>query len=321
MDKALTCWVISDGKAGMRNQCIGLAERMGLAWEEKVVRLRAPWKQLSPSILRIGNHLANTADSTPIAPPWPDVVIATGRHSVATSLAIRTASPRTFRIQIQNPGIRPALFDFIITPRHDRLSASNVMTSRGGLHGLTAERLTDAARRAPQVLLDLPKPRIAVLVGGDNGVYRLDRPTMEKLADNLAGLARQGYGLMITPSRRTGAENEALLREKLTGLPAFVWDGSGDNPYLPMLGLADAVIATCDSVNMVTEASVTGKPIHVVDLPGGSDKFTRFHDGLRKDGITRPFRGMVEEWNYTPTDDTGDAAREAWRLIQARDTK
>lgn len=65
-----SCWVITDSKVGMRNQCLGLASRMDLTVEEKVLHLRAPWKQFSPFLLRVGNAMAMTADSDPILPPW-----------------------------------------------------------------------------------------------------------------------------------------------------------------------------------------------------------------------------------------------------------
>src|SRR3546814_15726728 len=78
---------------------------------------------------------------------------------------------------------------------------------------------------------------------------------------------------MVTPSRRTGPDNEAILRARLAGLPAEIWDGEGENPYFAYLGLADAILVTADSVNMVCEAASTGKPVYVIALDGSSDKF------------------------------------------------
>ena len=94
----------------------------------------------------------------------------------------------------------------------------------------------------------------------------------------------------------------------LDGCPVDLWDGDGDNPYFAMLGLADAIVVTGDSVNMVSEACATGKPIHVFHLEGGSRKFSRFHAALETQGITRPFEGRLEEWRYTPPDDVARAA-------------
>ncbi len=125
---------------------------------------------------------------------------------------------------------------------------------------------------------------------------------------------------MVTPSRRTGTANEAILRESLAGLPAEIWDGGGENPYFAYLGLADAIIATGDSVNMVSEAASTGKPVHIVELEGGSPKFTAFHESMRAAGITRPFTGTLESWDYTPPDDTRHAAEEIRRRMALRNS-
>jgi hypothetical protein len=61
---------------------------------------------------------------------------------------------------------------------------------------------------------------------------------------------------------------------------------------------------------MVSEACFTGKPVHVVELQGGSKKFLRFHETMRQGGYTRPFKGVLEHWTYPPLDDVGDVARQ-----------
>ena len=81
------------------------------------------------------------------------------------------------------------------------------------------------------------------------------------------------------------------MQNRLAGLPASIWDGTGDNPYFAYLALADAVLVTADSVSMISEAAATGKPVHVLDLDGGSAKFSRFHQLMQHAGITRPFAG------------------------------
>ena len=122
--------------------------------------------------------------------------------------------------------------------------------------------------------------------------------------------------LLVTPSRRTDPAGLAILRRTLEGLPAEIWDGRGDNPYLAYLGLADAFVVTCDSVNMVCEAAATGKPVHVADLPGGSEKFRRFHRAIRDAGITRPFAGEIGDWSYPPLNETARVAREVRRRLR-----
>lgn len=110
----------------------------------------------------------------------------------------------------------------------------------------------------------------------------------------------------------------AVLRESLAAAPAYIWDGRGDNPYLAFLAAADFLVVTADSVNMVSEAATTGKPVYVVDLKGGSSKFRRFHEGLRKDGVTRPFAGRLEHWTYAPLNDTARVATDIRRRLLER---
>jgi mitochondrial fission protein ELM1 len=196
-------------------------------------------------------------------------------------------------------------FDLVVVPRHDGLSGPNVMTTRGSLHRVTARMLRAEAEKFAPLVASLPIPRIAVLIGGNNAVYSLTPREMKVIAAQLAAIAGKKGGLMVTPSRRTGAENIKILQDALQGSGSYIWDWNGPvaNPYYGMLGLADVIIATCDSVGMVTEACSTGKPVMIIDLPGGSDKFRRFHQTMRDDGMTRPFRGEVEIWGYAPLDD------------------
>ena len=44
------CWVVSDGKPGMQNQCLGLAEAVGLPVVVKRISVRWPWTWLLPQM-------------------------------------------------------------------------------------------------------------------------------------------------------------------------------------------------------------------------------------------------------------------------------
>ncbi len=306
---APTAWVITDGKAGMESQCVGLAEALGIEPTVKRTRLRSPWRQLSPTILRNAPMRALSVRGDRLEAPWPDLLIASGRQSVLPSLLVdRESGGRTFRIQIQDPAIDPARFDLIVVPRHDRLRGPNVIVTRGALHRVNVARLDTARVQFAPRFGSLPRPRIAVLIGGDNDVFRLTPEITAKLADDLLELSRGGATLMVTPSRRTGAGNEAILRNKLAGVNGEFWDGRGDNPYFGYLAHADAILVTEDSVNMVSEAAATGRPVHLIGLAGGSPKFKRFRASLEVEGVVRPFNGVIEQWSYPMVDDMAAVA-------------
>lgn len=314
----ITCWVVSDGKAGMEIQCLGLAEALGLNPDVKRISVGKPWRWLPAALIRDALATLGPKGDRP-TPPWPGLWIASGRQTVALTRDMRRLSGgRTFTVQIQDPAIDPAAIDLIVTPEHDRLRADNVLTTRGSLGRVTPERLAAAAQRFAPRFGHLPARRIGVLIGGNNKAFRLDSGTMTRLAEQLAQLARDGWGLLVTTSRRTGARNEEILRRSLAGLPVEIWDGQGENPYFGILALSDHIVVTCDSVNMVSEAASTGKPVHVVHLRGGSAKFTRFHEALVEAGIARPFHGTLEEWCYSPLDETRRVAAEIRRRLLAR---
>lgn len=316
---AQTCWVLSDGSAGMEVQCLGLAEALGLKPLVKRLQITRPWRWLAPRF--VPNPLSSIGPKgDQIEPPWPGLVISCGRQSVAPALAIRKSSGgRTFAVHIQNPMVNLSRFDVIVAPRHDRLQGPNVIQTTGGLNQITAQRLQHEAGRFGARIAHLPQPRVAVLIGGNNKAYRLTKALAQRLGQDLAEMSRrEGAGLLITPSRRTGTGIVSALRSALAGCPAEIWDGTGENPYFAYLALADAFVVTGDSVNMVTEAASTGKPVYIVELEGGSAKFRRFHESLRQAGVTRPFEGRLETWSYAALRDTEEVAVEIRRRIAAR---
>jgi uncharacterized protein len=311
-------WVLHDGKAGMSSQAVGLAEAAGFAFVEKRLEIRFPWTCLPPLLWPVPLD-APGGNGARLEPPWPDFVIACGRNTAMPALAIRRASGgRTVAAQIQDPGIGHREFDLSIVPEHDRLRGPRVVVTRGAVHRVTPARLAAGRDRSPR-LAAMPRPILSVLIGGSNKAYRLTLRRVEEIADGVAAILRErGGSALVTPSRRTGAQGVTLLQERLTGLPAEIWDGTGENPYFAYLALADAFLVTADSVSMISEAAATGKPVHVLDLDGGNAKFARFHRIMRNAGITRPFAGRIEEWSYPVPDDTARAGAALRALVLSR---
>ncbi len=310
-----TVWVLHDGKIGMANQVIGLAEALGWPFQEKRLAIRAPWRHLTPQFWLLPEYAIDPSGDQ-LNAPWPDIIIGCGRNSVAPARMVkRRSGGKAFWVQIQDPRCFHDEIDLIIAPQHDPARGDHIFTTFGAVHRVTKEKLAKAGATFAPLFADLPRPLAAVLIGGNNGVYTLSEERFASLCDQLATLAKSGIGLAITPSRRTAPNAAQTLREKLKGLPAFVWDGSGDNPYFGMLAAADVILVTVDSVSMVSEAASTGKPVHVIDLEGGSKKFARFHQAMRDAGMTRPFTGAIETWTYTPLDDTARAAAEIRRRV------
>ena len=313
----LSAWVLTDGRAGTHNQALGLAEAVGLPFTGKLVHSARPWRWLPPMLWPPGVLGVGRGDA--LEPPWPALVISCGERSVAPALAIRRRSGgKVFSVHIQHPRVNAGRFDLVVVSAHDRLSGANVRVTLGALNRITAAKLAAAGARFTDTFAHLPRPLVAVLVGGSNKVYRMSSAVISELAKNLATMARDsGAGLLVTTSRRTGAPAGQALRDALDGLPVWFWDGAGENPYFAFLALADSIVVTADSVSMVSEAASAGKPVHVVGLEGGErSKFARFHEAFRNAGITRPFSGKLDSWRYEPLRETADIAAEIKRRIR-----
>jgi mitochondrial fission protein ELM1 len=252
-----------------------------------------------------------------LAPPWPQLVIGCGRNAAMPALAIRRASGgQAVAVQIQDPGVGE--FDLSVVPEHDGLRGPRVIVTRGAVHRVTPSRLAAETRRFP-TLAAMSRPILSVLIGGSNKAYRLTLRRIREIADAVGEVLRnQGGSALLTPSRRTGAAGIALLRNRLDGLPAVIWDGAGENPYFAFLALADAFLVTADSVSMISEAAATGKPVHILGLNGGNAKFVRFHAVMRAAGVTRPFTGEIESWSYPIPDDTARAGAAVRALVLSR---
>jgi mitochondrial fission protein ELM1 len=206
-------------------------------------------------------------------------------------------------------------------PAHDRRRGANVITTPTAPHSFSAARLRELRLTVPKAIADLPSPRIAVVLGGKNGVYKFTEADDARLAQALASLGALGASFMITPSRRTHQRLIAAVEAATHLSPRILWDGTGPNPYPGFLAHADALVVTADSVNMTGEACATGKPVYVFEPSAGSAKFRRFHETLRALGATRPLPGRVEmlpAWDYPALDSARIIAAEIERRWMRR---
>jgi mitochondrial fission protein ELM1 len=154
-----------------------------------------------------------------------------------------------------------------------------------------------------------------VLVGGPSGSAGFGARAAARLGEQLVRLAVDGAGLMVTPSRRTPRGVVDQLADALAGLGGWIWAGVGDNPYPGILGLADAIVVTADSVNMASEAASTGKPVFIAPVDRIDRKIERFHEALAAHGAARPFEGALDRWRYPPLRETERVAERLARLL------
>lgn len=318
-------WALCDGRLGTASKVVGLGQALGLESELHAVAPRRLWGMLAPWGPVDPRERIGGGDGR-FSPPWPELALAAGRRTIPYLRALRRASEgAVFTVLLQNPRTALDVADLVWCPAHDGVGGPNVVTTLTTPHRMRPDDLARLRVRSADALGDLPSPRVAVCLGGPNGAYRYDAASLNRLAACLGALARQGASFMITPSQRTTGALFAAAAAGTRSARRQVWTRTGPNPYWSFLARADAVIVTADSVNMVSEACVTGRPVLVFEPNGGSAKFERFHGALREYGATRRLTersDLGETWSYAPLDAAPVIAGEiARRFMAVRDPR
>jgi uncharacterized protein len=298
-----SCWILTDGKAGDEAQCLGVAECLGLTPSIRHVKPRGiftwamPWGPIDPSE-------ASSQPHSPIAPPFPDILIASGRRAIAYVRQIKHASNKhTLTVILKDPRTGLPAADLIWVPEHDKLRGPNVVTTLTSPHRISAEKLLTAKAIKP-TWLDEHEISAGVLLGGNSQHHQFTNSDISRFLQHLTAITATGTKLIVTPSRRTPTVLAAAIKSLCAQTKSFYWDGTNENPYLQILAHADHIIATADSVNMVGEAAATGKPIHLFSPSGGHTKISSFVTGLSAHGAVRTLSDTLETWSYPPLDAT-----------------
>jgi mitochondrial fission protein ELM1 len=309
----LVIWTVTDGRAGIENQALGLAEAIGRRTPATIVakriRLRTPWSWLPPGFVPAPRQ-ALALGSDALEPPWPDIWIGCGRASIPYSMGVRSWSRhKTLVAQLQDPRINPREFDLVVPPVHDGLEGANVLPIIGSCHRVTTDKLEQGRLDYPEALDEFPGPRFAVLIGGKSKRHDISPRRAKQISQSLIELQRRtGGSLLVTLSRRTSDAARAQFGAWLAPHATLFYEGEGQNPYFAMLASADAIFVTADSVNMATEAAATGRPIHVLRVDGKAGKLERFYDSLHRRGCARFYDGALAFWNYPPLLETDRVA-------------
>lgn len=300
--RSLACWVVTNGRPGTEKQCIALARGLGFEPEIKRVRLKFPWSIL-PEKLWLAPLRAYHQDQATLQPPWPDVIISSGRAAAPVMAALykKLGSHAPYIIHIQDPRLKASRFHKVIVPYHSDVKGENVIHIHGALHGVTPASVRGASM--PWMakwtrLLDYSKPPIGVFLGGVSRYYKITRTVSQSIAEQLAHLNKEGYPLLITASRRTPSFLLDDLRKKINPALTFIWDHKEENPYFAILESAAAYLVTTDSVSMISELCALGKPVYIIPLPPKPKlrpcRLERFRHLCEKKNFVKPFLGVVD---------------------------
>lgn len=316
----LSCLVISDGRRGIENQALGLAEAAGRLRETDITPLTietgSAFKAASPTLQFA---LKSRPSDYGISQAPPDFAIGCGRQAIAPLLALKKAAPDCFTAYVQDPRIDPARFDLVIAPEHDGLKGPNVETMIGSPNRIIKAEIAGRTLKFEKRLNTLPMPRAAFLIGGDSKTHKLT-PAIHNLHLKAAKtVIEKGLTLLISTSRRTpgfAQKDWADLAQDHEHI--WLYDGGEANPYIAFLGGADFIFVTEDSTNMLTEAASTGKTVFRLPMHGKAGKFQILYDRLLERCYIGPFEGHLTPNEYEPLNETARIAEKLWAHYDAR---
>lgn len=267
-------WVLFGKGTGGNGQMRSLAAALG--WPYEVKQLRHNALNLIPNVLLGATRLTvDSSGSTPLEPPWPDLVIAASRRAAPVAKWIRKQSGgRTRLVHLLHVQAPLGDFDLIVTmPQYRLPQRENILHGTGVLNRIESEALRQASAVWQPKLSHLPRPWTAVLVGGNSSAYLLAAETAAKLGRDAGRMAAsRGGSVLVTTSPRTPPDAaQALIHAASQEAPNFTYkwrkDDAANNPYRGFLALADDFVVTIDSASLLVEASATGKPVAVFEWP------------------------------------------------------
>jgi mitochondrial fission protein ELM1 len=266
-------WCLLGRKAGDNTQVRALAEELGYGYQEKQVQAK-PWELLShlgrePTLAGIDREASSV-----MAPPWPNLVISAGRRNEQVAQWIgKQSGGNTVLVHIGRPWAPLQRWDLVVTtPQYFLPQEDNILHNSLPLHRLGREELLAAGEEFRPLFEGLPRPWVAVLVGGDSGRFVLTPAKAERLAQLASQLADAcGGSVLFSDSPRTPiAAGDALQRALTTPCYCYRWQHGGDNPYRGLLALADAFVVTGESMSMLGEAAAMGRPLYIFDVGDGA---------------------------------------------------
>lgn len=276
-------WVLLGRKAGDNAQLVALADALGWDWEPRHIAAR-PWELLPHLALRVTLAGIDRRASSPLTPPWPDLVLTAGRRNEPVARWIRRQTGGAARlVHLGRPWAPLDAWDLIVTtPQYTLPRRANVLCNALPLCDLPAAALAEAAAAWAPRLASLPRPWVAVLLGGDSGRFVFTPGKARRLA-RLAGRLAAGAGgsLLVTSGPRTPAPALAAFAEALVMPHQLYRWGGGENPYRGFVALADAFVVTGDSMSMLADAQTRGRPLYVFDLGDGPRPWWRCRHGWR----------------------------------------
>jgi hypothetical protein len=259
-------WVFPGNRPGDDAQIYALAEELRLPFETRPMAYN--WRfWFQAEHRKVGLDMLDERSREGLAPPWPDLILIAAKHSVPAARWVKEQNGgRTRLVYIGHPRVPPEVFDLVFTTRSYLTPSGPSM--RELPVALSRYRKPPVPANEELGWLDcLPRPRLLLMLGGKTRHWKLTPKFAARTAERLFERARSlGGSLIIARSLRTDERALDAIEERLDGKPDWRVV-RGDFPrFTVLLDDADELFPTSDSVSMISESIITGKPTGIVQI-------------------------------------------------------
>ncbi|MBE0491403.1 MAG: mitochondrial fission ELM1 family protein [Sulfurospirillum sp.] len=137
------------------------------------------------------------------------------------------------------------------------------------------------------------KQSLAIILGGDNKIFKMRVDTIKKHLDNIFE-TYPNHLKYITTSRRTPKEVEQLLEDYAFDYKLIYSQEPTINPIGDFLQICAVLFISIDSTSMLSEAKANSEAsLHVIDLVA-TEKDTKYHK------IAKNILALEGRFDYTP---------------------
>lgn len=253
-------WLLLGKRRGDNNQVLALGEALGVPFETRTIHYG--WQaRLRMKLLRVSVRHITPASRGWLEPPWPDLVIGIGRRTVPVARWIkRQNNGATQIVRLGHPRAPNRLFELVVTTRQYPVPlGENVITLALAMNRF---RAPPVATSQEQAWLDArPRPHLLLSLGGTAPMWRLDLAALREAAEMLERRARdEGGTLIVVGSPRTPAQAWTEVRDAAPNAACV----EHEVRYPVLLADADTQFVTADSVSMISEAVMSGKPVGLI---------------------------------------------------------
>ena len=281
--------IISDGIRGHFHQSLGVAkwlERIAEVKQEKIitvpklhgirklVMMKISARKIAVKSADYSRQWLKTSGAGIETDFKPNTLFISAGSSAAPFCLALAKSTGNKAAVIMTPsvlGTKP--FDFAIIPEHDKHDSGdkNIIMTLGAPNHIYKPDLKEESHKF-FADLDLAgnKKIIALLIGGNDANYKLSPEWAEKIFTPLRNI--KDSKILITTSRRSGRELDDVIEKIFSNSQnlAYMLLASRQpdiNPIPAMLGAATHVLATEDSVSMVSESVTAGFRVGLIRVP------------------------------------------------------